>query len=285
MLRIHAIIIVFFSLSFLSFVTPPASAAPIWIERNYILPPVLIDDVFAQSNDASTRTIDHTLFDDFLTRNLVARTDGLNIVKYRHVSTDDQAQLASYIQALEAINIDDYTRNEQLAFWINLYNAATIHLIITSEEVSSIRDLKKPWNTKIATVLNLDLTLNEIEHGIIRPVFKDARIHYAVNCASIGCPNLAERAYTGKTLEMMLNEVAIAYINHPRGVRVKGGRITASKIFGWYREDFGDGVKGVLNHIQQYANEDLKSAIEGKSSIAKYKYDWDLNGENAELTR
>jgi hypothetical protein len=167
--------------------------------------------------------------------------------------------------------------NEQLAFWINLYNAATVRLILDNKGVASITDIKKPWDQNVVSVGGDQLTLNEIEHGIVRPVFRDARTHYALNCASIGCPNLAREPYRGHDLEAQLDAAARAYVNHPRGVSVEKGRVVASKIFGWYREDFGADEGAVLDHLRGYADAPLATALKGATKISDYRYDWALN--------
>ncbi len=259
----------------------PVKAAPIWVERNFVAPNKLVNEVFTRSDEQSTIVIDHSEWSHFLSKYASARDDGLNVVDYRGVSSEDAMALDAYIEMLSAIDATTLNKDEQLAFWINMYNAVTVQLIIKSEPVDSIRDLNKPWDRPRVTVNGVFLTLNQIESGIIRPVYDDPRIHYAVNCASIGCPNLALMAYSGSTLNDMLDAGARNYINHPRGVTVKGRRVTASKIFGWYREDFGADIQAVLDHIRKYADDDLKAALEGRTKISKYKYDWNLNEPNA----
>ena len=185
-----------------------AQAAPMWIERKFIAANELVDEVFTRRDEASEAIIDHTSWGDFLAKYLSARDDGLNIVAYEEVTEEDKALLDTYIAGLSEVDVTTLNTDEQLAYWINLYNAVTVQLIIREQPKSSIRKLKKPWDTPRVTVNGVALTLNNIESGIIRPVFDDPRIHYAVNCASVGCPNLAMVPYTGATLEDMLNSSA-----------------------------------------------------------------------------
>lgn len=257
--------------------TQTANAAPIWVERQFVPQPELLDSKFLTNNPDSTIAVDHSYWTEFLGKYLVTSQAGVNLVKYYDVSSEDRAALSLYISELAAIDVLSLEANEQLAYWINLYNALTVNLIITSEPLDSIRDLDEPWGTPVVIVNNTELTLNNIEHNIIRPVFKDNRIHYAVNCASIGCPNLAKRAYTGASVNEMLDASARSYVNNPRGIRVDGRRVRASKIYGWYREDFGEDEAAVLDHVRLYADEDLKAALSGKKSIRSYDYDWALN--------
>jgi hypothetical protein len=121
-----------------------------------------------------------------------------------------------------------------------------------------------------------DLSLDDIEHGILRPIWKDPRIHYAVNCASMGCPNLAPEAYKAANLESMLENAARSYINHPRGLSRDGNRLLLSSIYSWYAEDFG-GREGLKEHLLRYADDETRTMIEGSSGGFKYGYDWSLN--------
>ena len=262
-----------------------AQAAPIWLERKFIPSSELVNSVFGQRDDQSEITVDHAPWGRFLSDYVSVRDDGLHVVDYESVTDEHKAVLDLYISRLGEVDVTKLNASEQLAYWINLYNAITVQLIIEQKPKSSIRDLKKPWTTPKVRVNGVDLTLHNIESGIIRPVFNDPRIHYAVNCASVGCPNLALTPYTGARVEQMLDDSARAYVNHPRGVRVDGRRLVASKIYGWYREDFGDGVPAVLSHIRKYANEDLLKRLAGKDSISDYYYDWKLNNPGARPAR
>ena len=121
------------------------------------------------------------------------------------------------------------------------------------------------------------MSLNDIEHGTLREMYDEPRIHYAVNCASYGCPNLKATVWTAENLEADLTAAAIAYINHPRGVRVEGNKVIASKIFDWYKVDFGGNQEGMLNHFRQYARGELATQLNGKTKVSKFEYNWNLN--------
>ncbi|MBL6430454.1 MAG: DUF547 domain-containing protein [Alphaproteobacteria bacterium] len=173
---------------------------------------------------------------------------------------------------------------DAFAFWVNLYNAVTLQVVLEHYPVASIRDIdlgggffsRGPWKKDLVTVESRALSLDGIEHGILRKRYKDARVHYAVNCASVGCPDLAPRAYTGAVLEAMLDAGARGFVNTPRGVRVEGAGIRASKIYSWFSEDFGSEAQ-LRAHWRRYARPDLAAAIEGARRIAGYDYDWSLN--------
>lgn len=261
----------------LAVAAPAAAAAPIAIERQFAPKSALVDARFETSDEASSVIVDHAAWGRFLGAYVVESPGGVNLVRYKAVTADDKAALGAYIGALEATDTAALSRNEQLALWFNLYNAATVKLILDNPGIASIQDIKKPWDRPVATVKGRPLTLNEIEHGIIRPIAKDARIHYAVNCASMGCPNLARAPFTGADLGAQLDAAARAYVNHPRGVSVSKGKATASKIYGWYRDDFGKDDAAVLAHVRQYADQGLAESLKGVSKISSYGYDWALN--------
>ena len=234
---------------------------------------------------ASTLTIDHSAWDGFLKANLVRGGDGINRLAYGRVTVADRKALAHYLEALSVVPISRYKRDEQLAYWINLYNALTVKVILDHYPVKSIRDIDispgwfsdGPWDKKLIKVEDESLSLNDVEHRILRPIWRDARIHYAVNCASLGCPNLAPTAYNAETMEGSLTEAARTYINHPRGVSIEGGRLYVSKIYEWFVEDFGGNEKGVLDHIRHYANPKLAKRLAEFAPIDGYRYDWGLN--------
>ena len=169
-----------------------------------------------------------------------------------------------------------------MAYWINLYNALTVFVVVGRYPVDSIKEIKSslikfgPWDKELITVQGQKLTLDQIEHGILRPIWRDPRIHYAVNCASIGCPNLAAEAYRSDNLERLLEQGAKEYVNHPRGVSVEDGKLLVSSIYDWYKEDFGDTDAGVLAHLKKYAAPDLVALLDRYDSFDD-GYDWTLN--------
>lgn len=239
----------------------------------------------AKWNDASEARIDHAAWGAFL-KAYVDETsaDGVNRVRYGAVSADDRRHLDAYIAKLANTNPATLGRSEAFAYWANLYNALTVDLILDHYPVKSIRDIKPsllaigPWKMIVVTVQGEALTLDDIEHGILRPTFKDARAHYAVNCASIGCPNLRPFPFTGEHLDQSLDQAARDYVNHPRGARFdKRGQLIVSSIYQWFAEDFGGSEQGVIAHLARYAGPELADPLKGAHDIAKYDYDWTLN--------
>ena len=229
--------------------------------------------------------ISHQAWDAFLQRYTQLGDDDIVRVNYAGVNDQDKQKLDAYIQDLSNRDASQFTRNAQLAYWVNLYNALTVSVILDHYPVDTIRDIKKglfdvgPWNEKRITVNGRELSLYDIENGIVRPLWpEDPRVHYVLNCAAIGCPNLEQSAYTANNIMERLQENAILYVNHPRGVSLSdNGDLTVSKIYNWYRGDFGTSDANVIRHISQYANPDLKTKLEQSDRIKHYIYDWSLN--------
>lgn len=233
-----------------------------------------------KADAASAKVIDHGAWNSLLGEYVSEGPDGVNLVAYDRLKAEAADKLAAYLAAMQAVTIEGFGPDEQFAYWVNLYNAATVAVIIANLPLKSIRDIgvlgAGPWRDKAVTVAGRDLTLDNIEHDILRATWKDVRIHYAVNCASFGCPNLAREAYTGARLEPMLEAAARAYVNHPRGFGGEPGRVVASSIYDWYGGDWGS-VAAVLDHARKYAEGPSARLLEGAESIAAYDYDWSLN--------
>lgn len=237
-----------------------------------------------QDHDAeSTVRIDTQAWSDWLAAQVVMEADSITRIDYRKVSEDSRTDLDRIIQRWSGLPIADYNRSEQLAYWINLYNAVTVQVVLAHYPVDSILDIKLsgffsrgPWKAPLVTVDGLELSLNDIEHRILRPIWQRPEIHYAVNCASLGCPNLRAEAYEGSRIDAQLADAAAAFVNHPRGVRIENDDLIVSSIYDWFIEDFGDREAGVIAHLRQYAAPALAR------QLARFEgfdddYDWSLN--------
>ena len=225
----------------------------------------------------------HAAFDAFLAE-YVTEADGMTLVRYGAVTEADAAALEGYIETLEAMTPSALTRDEQLAYYFNLYNAAIIDVVLDNYPIDSIKEVggglfnRGPWKDEVVTVAGERLSFDDIEHGIVRARFDEPRVHYAFNCASIGCPDIKPSAWRAETLDADLDAAAAAYVAHPRGVRVdERGRVTASSIYKWFQEDFGGSEAGVLDHVARHAAGAKKAALEGADDIRRYDYDWSLN--------
>ncbi len=237
---------------------------------------------WSRSEANSEITIDHSSWNRLLAA-YIEEKQGLNYFRYSTVTPADREALESYLDMLQSIIVTELSERQQYAYWINHYNALTIKVILDHYPVDSIRDIsyslfsRGPWKEKLVTVEGMKLSLDDIEHEILRPVFQDNRIHYAVNCASIGCPNLQATAFTADNLDDLLDVAANQYINHPRGVTIDGGKLIASSIFDWYAKDFGDNDKQIIEHFIQYADTGLAQELDAFKKINGYEYDWRLN--------
>ncbi|MGB5427028.1 MAG: DUF547 domain-containing protein, partial [Gammaproteobacteria bacterium] len=167
----------------------------------------------------ATQQIDHSGWNMFLGQYVLQGEDGINRVRYSQVSDVDRQKLKRYITALEQLPIRRYNAEQQLAYWINLYNAVTIDIVLQHYPVESIRDIDispgffadGPWGKKLLSIEDQQVSLNDIEHRILRPIWQDPRLHYALNCASLGCPNLSTSAYKADTIELQLDQAATAF--------------------------------------------------------------------------
>jgi len=210
---------------------------------------------------------------------------GINRFKYSSVSPEDRQGLKDYLRKMQEVHVSDLNRNEQKAYWINLYNALTVAVILDHYPVQSIRDIdispgifsNGPWDAELLTIEGEKLSLNDIEHRILRPVWQDNRIHYAVNCASLGCPNLQPVAFTSQNLEMLLEKTARDFINHPRGVAFLADRLRVSSIYFWFQADFGGSEKGIIKHLRLYLSPENLKKLDGVQKKMSQQYDWNLN--------
>jgi len=244
-----------------------------------------LDERFAEHNSSSPVEVDHSdwqvVLDDYLEPDTES---GVNLFDYEGLVDDGREPLDEYVAALEAIDPLTLNEQEQLAYWINLYNSLTVQLILDNYPLKSITKVGSnplkfgPWD-EISTEINgSELSLNDIEHRIIRPKFNDYRIHFAVNCASIGCPSLATEAYQGASLDTQLDQAADDFLNHPRGLQFQDNKLQLSKLFEWYADDFGDSQSSILATLAKHTDPETQSALASYNGSPAYEYDWGLNG-------
>ncbi len=237
--------------------------------------------VVATGSAVSDDMARHFAWDGLLDTYLVESEDGVNRFDYSGLkdNSEDVGTLDAYLESFEELDFDRLSDAEQIAAWANIYNALTIKHMIGRYPVRSIKSgsLFGPWK-KVKTVVDgEDISLDEIEHQVLRPM-GDPRIHYAINCASYGCPNLRRDAWAAQTLDADLDAAARAYINHPRGVAIRSkGGLQVSEIYKWFKEDFGGSEARVVAHLLDYANPVLAAEIKANADIKTYEYDWSLN--------
>jgi hypothetical protein len=226
----------------------------------------------------SNALADHALYADLLEKYVQNGT-----VDYQGFK-DEEAKLDQYLKILEETDIKTLSQDEQFAFYINAYNAWTIKLILTGYPgIKSIKDLgsifKSPWKKQIARINGDIITLDRIEHDILRSRFKDPRVHFAINCAAKSCPPLRSEPYRTDILDQQLDEMARAFINDSRRNRLEGQTLYVSSIFKWFSEDFSNDI---VSFFLKYAKGDLKKRLEDNKSKINVKYldyDWSLNGK------
>jgi len=221
--------------------------------------------------------VDHTLYGDLLLKYVKN-----GVVDYAGFKREE-ARLNQYLKVLERTESGSLDRKEQFAFYVNAYNAWTIKLILSAYPgIDSIKDLsglfKSAWEKEIAHIDGKVVTLDHIEHDILRPKFKDPRVHFAINCASKSCPPLISEPYTGAVLEQQLDAVVKAFLNDPKRNRLEGNTLYASKIFKWFKDDFN---KDIIGFFLKYTEGSLRKNLTANRDKIKIKYldyDWSLNG-------
>jgi hypothetical protein len=229
----------------------------------------------------------HKAWDALLKKHVVVLDRGkASQVRYKGMS-DDRAALKQYLDSLSSVKSEEFsrwTRNEQMAFLINAYNAFTVEKILTRyPDIRSIWDFGKifgnPFKDDFFTLLGRKATLDWIEHETLRPKYKDPRVHYAVNCASIGCPMLREEAYVAARLDAQLDEQAVRFLSDRSRNRFAGGRLEVSKIFDWFKEDFEPRDRYFARHAELLAEDPAarKTVAEGRAPLTFLEYDWTLN--------
>ncbi|WP_083232497.1 DUF547 domain-containing protein [Endozoicomonas atrinae] len=232
------------------------------------------------SNSDSSVVINHRLWQEVLDTYLVLRPDG-NRFRYKDVSQEDRDKLDKYIMEMSSLDPRTYSKAEQKAYWINFYNALTVDLVLEHYPVKSITKIGPwyrfgPWDMDITRVAGQRLTLNDIEHRILRPLWEDSRIHYAVNCASIGCPDLSAMVFTAANTDQMLDDLARRFIRQEKGMSWVDERLTLSRIYEWYEKDFVD-QEGVVLHLLRFSSQGNARRLKKYTGVIQYQYEWGLN--------
>ncbi len=234
---------------------------------------------FAVAVGASApQSVDHSLFD----RVLKKYVDEKGMVNYKGLKKDPK-DLNAYLDLLSknppAAN---WSKNDQLAYWINAYNAYTLRLILDYYPVKSIKDIgskiqipfvNTPWAKSFIKIGKETMSLDNIEHGTIRKQFNDPRIHFALVCAAVSCPKLRNEAYVGSRLDAQLNEQGVDFLNDPAKNAISGSRASLSKILDWYGDDFEKSGKTLESWINRYS----KTKLTTDTKISYLDYNWNLN--------
>lgn len=196
----------------------------------------------------------------------------------------NSSPLEHYLGSLGAVGkkeFDGWTETQQIAFLINLYNAATLKLVIDHYPVKSIKDIgglfSTPWKQDVVSLFGEKTTLDHVEHGLLRKDYREPRVHFAVNCASVGCPNLRAEAFRAEVLDRQLDEQARTFLADSSRNRVEGGVLYLSPIFDWFSEDFTRSGS-VADYVAPFLPEaDRKVVASGNPKVKFTDYDWSLN--------
>lgn len=230
-------------------------------------------------NSSKSVPVSHDLWTQLLQK-YVSPTGNVNYKGF----IEEKETLDQYLQLLQANypNNNNWSKAEQLAYWLNAYNAFTVALIIENYPVKSIKDITKgpnipfvnsPWDIKFINIEGVVYDLNNIEHSILRKKFNEPRIHFAINCASKSCPNLLPEAFTSDKLEEQLTALARLFLSDTTKNIIQTDSVQLSKIFSWFKGDFTKNGKTLIQFLNQYA----PVAIQEDAEILFLDYDWQLN--------
>jgi len=241
---------------------------------------------FWDRSQESGATINHADWDRILRTYVVANhPSGINRFRYGGVSAADRTALKAYIGQLAAIDPRAFPRQEQKAYWLNLYNALTVNLVIEHYPVKSIRNIADnsladgPWDSKLVTVADQKLSLNDIEHRILRPIWRDNKILFGLVSANLSCPSILPKAFTGKNSEELLKQSRRDFVNDTnRGVKLANGKLEASELFSLYQQDFAATDKNLIKFFAFNADDRKALYLLGYTGKIDFKaYDWALN--------
>lgn len=233
---------------------------------------VLSSSAFAQFDQS------HSKFTNILQK-FTIKKGHQTLVNYSQLKKDTK-ELKSYLSDLESLNKSDFksfTSDQKLAFWINAYNAYTLKVVVDSYPVKTIRDIggsffsRGPWGDEFIPLFGKKMSLDDIEHKTIRKKFSEPRIHFAVNCASIGCPSLFQVAFTGEKLEEQLTSATLNFMTNKSKNYSKKGNLYLSKIFKWYGSDFEKKHKSHKDFALKFIKASKYADVEWN------EYDWNLN--------
>lgn len=193
-------------------------------------------------------------------------------VDYKGIAKDGTS-IKNLMDQIRSYKLEGTSEKEQLAFYINAYNVLVIQNILDNSPLKSPLDKEGFFDKIDFVVAGKEINLNELENSIIRPVFKDPRIHFVLVCGAKGCPPLISKAYFPSSLEEQLNTQTRAAMNSTYFTRIQGESAQLSQIFNWYAVDFGNNDKEILQFINKYRDQ----KIELNSSVSYYEYDWNIN--------
>jgi hypothetical protein len=227
---------------------------------------------------APTAVVDHSAYDKLLKK--YVNEQGL--VNYKGFKAEEKV-FNQYLALLSSNPpAATWSKADQMAYWINAYNAYTIRLILDHYPLKSIKDIGSkiqipfvttPWASKFFTIGGAKMSLDEIEHGNLRKKYGDPRIHFALVCASISCPRLRNEAYVGSQLDRQLEDQGRNFLNNPSKNKISKSTAQLSKYFDWYKGDWTGGGQSVVKWVNRYST----TKIDADTDISYLDYNWNLN--------
>lgn len=226
----------------------------------------------AETGDNKNTAADPAIFDALLKTNV--SNGKVNYSGFRNSSA-----FTGYLESIAGTSLDGMSTNEKLAFWVNAYNALVIKNVLDNPGIKQPLDVPGFFDKKKFTAAGRSVTLNQIENDIIRPTFREPLIHFGLVCAARSCPPLINRAYTAANVRSQLAANARAYLADTKQNRFADGTLYLSKIFEWYKADFGGDEAGLRAFAKQYGPASMKDGIQDATPVAFNEYDWTLNGK------
>ncbi|MDN3639606.1 DUF547 domain-containing protein [Simiduia curdlanivorans] len=220
-------------------------------------------------------------FAEFLVQYRGLNSESIAVIDYARVTPAAAVKLKSFVASYIAIDPRGLTKPEQFVYWVNLYNAQIIIQILEADIPESIKDIRPgfagllaggPWRKTQFHIAGQALSFNDIEHRILRPIWRDARVHFVLNCASIGCPDIPAKPLMAANLDAQLDDAAKAFINHQRAVFLSGDRLKLSSLFDWFASDFGASDVERIAFLNRYREQPIGPYLD-----VRYAYDWRLN--------
>ncbi len=227
---------------------------------------------------------------DHWARVLAGYVDEEGLVDYAGLAGEGRGDLEAFMGVIGSTDPSGFSEAEQIAFWINAYNATTVYQVVQRYPLESVRDVGALFGLvggffkQKYQVANEERSLDNIEHDILRPTYNDARIHWTLVCAAFGCPKLLRRPYAAADLDSLLTEVSFEFMANPRAVHIddENDTLWVSSYFDWYGDDFEAAAGDIVDYILGYAAEDKASWIREHRDTMRVRfidYDWTLNDQ------
>jgi hypothetical protein len=240
----------------------------------------------------SIMQIDHSAWQDILTAYVDDQhPSGVNRFDYASVTPADALKLKNYLSYLQQFEPRQFNSEEAKAFWINLYNAILVDKVFDVYQKGSNRAINRllrgslrttGWSRDWVKVVMQKMSLNDIEHGVLRPIWNDPRVHFAISKGALSSAHIQKTAFNGDNNEVLLEKAKVEFMQHPRAVRLEGSRVILNSVFDWYGIDFGQSKRAVLAYVRGNTSELRSQAMTGLSSTS-FEYDWTLNTPDATL--